>query len=61
MKYFKHIIVKNDVKQFQFYSPEGSVACFPDDPMNMDYASMMEEVAAGTSTIEEVDDTEQRK
>ena len=58
MKYFKHIIVKNDVKQLQFYSPEGSVACFADDPLNTDYERMLEEVAAGTSTIEEVDDTE---
>ena len=58
MKYLKHIIVKNDVKQLQFYSPEGSVACFPDDPLNTDYERMLEEVAAGTSTIEEVDDTE---
>jgi hypothetical protein len=57
MKYFKHIIVNNDVKHFQFYSPEGSVACFPDDPANTDYERMMEEVDAGTSTIEEVDDT----
>ena len=57
MKYFKHIIVKNGVKHFQFYSPEGSVACIPEDEGNMDYARMMAEVDAGESTIEEVDDT----
>ena len=57
MKYFKHIIVKNDVKHFQFYSPEGSVACFPEAPDNTDYAKMLEEISAGESTIEEIDDT----
>ena len=40
------------------YQPEGTNMYIPHDPMNMDYDRMMEEVAAGTSTIEEVDDTE---
>ena len=40
------------------YQPEGTNMYIPDDPMNMDYARMMAEVDAGTSTIEEVDDTE---
>jgi len=41
-----------------FFRPEGNPnTSFPFDPMNMDYARMMEEVEAGTSTIEEVDDT----
>mgnify|MGYP003149956815 CR=1 FL=1 len=39
------------------YQPEGVNMHIPHDPMNMDYARMMEEVEAGTSTIEEVDDT----
>ena len=64
MKYFKHTTTKHLMtgavlpeKLFLFYNREGSVACFPDDPMNTDYARMMAEVEAGTSTIEEVDDT----
>ena len=51
------------------YNPEGTRMFIPGDPDNMDYARMMAEVeggylsngdfvAAGTSTIEEVDDTE---
>jgi hypothetical protein len=57
MKYFKHIIVVDSEKRFQSYQPEGMLSFFPDDPANTDYGRMMEEVDAGTSTIEEVDDT----
>ena len=39
------------------YNPEGTRMFIPGDPNNMDYARMMEDVEAGTSTIEEVDDT----
>jgi len=54
MRYFKHIM---DGK-FIFFRPESDPNTgFPHGPMNMDYARMMEEVEAGTSTIEEVDDT----
>ena len=39
------------------YNPEGTRMFISGDPMNMDYDRMMAEVEAGTSTIEEVDDT----
>ena len=43
---------------FLYFQPEGNPnTSFPLDPMNMDSARMMEEVEAGTSTIEEIDDT----
>ena len=63
MKYFKHITTKHisgeDLaeKQTMFYRREGFNECIPEAPANMDYARMLEEVDAGTSTIEEVDDT----
>jgi len=64
MKYFKHMldgVVAN-------YQPEGSNTFIPPVPGNTDYNNMIAEieggyltngdsVAAGTSTIEEVDDT----
>ena len=55
MKYFKHI---RD-GQTQYFRPDtvGTNICIPEDEINTDYARMMEEVAASTSTIEEVDDT----
>ena len=37
------------------YQPEGVNMHIPHDPMNMDYDRMMEEVEAGTSTIEETE------
>jgi len=40
------------------YQPEGTNMFIPHDLMNTDYARMMDEVEAGTSTTEEVDDTE---
>ena len=59
MKYFKHLLTEDGVQQVRFYKPEGKNTFIPPEVEdNMDYARMMEEVAAGTSTIEEVDDTE---
>jgi hypothetical protein len=64
MKYNKHILKKDRVTgevfnetQTLYYQPEGKNMCIPEAPDNTDYALMLEEVAAGTSTIEEVDDT----
>ena len=46
------------VKQVHYYQPENTdLICIPEDENNTDYARIMKEVAAGTSTIEEVDDT----
>ena len=53
MKYFKHLW--NGV--VTSYQPENTTIFIPPSQDNMDYARMMEEVEAGTSTIEEVDDT----
>ena len=39
------------------FQPEGTNMFIPVDEGNTDYANMMREVAAGESTIEEVDDT----
>jgi hypothetical protein len=60
MKYFKHFQMVKGVKKTRYHQPEGGEVTsisIPEDPDNMDYALMMEEVEAGTSTIEEVDDT----
>ena len=57
MKYFKHLLTEDDVQRVRFYKPEGENMFIPPDPDNTDYARMLEEVEAGTSTIEEVDDT----
>jgi len=57
MKYFKHVITENNIKRVRCYNPEGTSTFIPHDPMNMDYARMLEEISAGESTIEEVDDT----
>ena len=57
MKYFKHIITENSVTRTRYFQPEGTNMCIPEAEDNADYARMMEEVNAGTSTIEEVDDT----
>lgn len=58
MKYFKHLLTEDGVQQVRFYKPEGENTFIPPDPDNTDYARMTDEVEAGTSTIEEVDDTE---
>ena len=55
MNYFKYLITENGVPQVKYYTPEGLNMYIPDDPYNMDYARMIEEVEAGTSTIEEVE------
>ena len=57
MKYFKHFHKIGDNSAVQCFNPEGINLSIPPDPNNTDYARMMEEVEAGTSTIEEVDDT----
>jgi len=58
MKYFKHFEMWKGVKQVNYYQAENTdLICIPEDENNTDYARIMEEVAAGTSTIEEVDDT----
>jgi hypothetical protein len=58
MKYFKHFEMWNGEKIVHYYQAENTdLVCIPEDENNMDYARMMEEVVAGTATIEEVDDT----
>ena len=64
MKYFAYYTTKHfnsnleHEKKVLYYRPEnGGQICIPPDPNNTDYDRMMEEVEAGTSTIEEVDDT----
>ena len=53
MKYLKHMLGG----QFAFFSFEGnSTISFPEYPGNKEYDTMMEEVEAGTSSIEEIDD-----
>ena len=57
MKYFKHIETINGLERTRYFQPEGTRTCIPPDaPDNSDYARMVEEVAAGASTIEEVED-----
>ena len=58
MKYFKHVIIEDGVKRTRYFQPEETRMCIPEAEDNTDYDRMMEEVDAGTSTIEEVDDTE---
>ena len=57
MKYFKHVIIEDGVKRVRSFNPEGTRMFIPECVGNSDYDRMMEEVDAGTSTIEEVDDT----
>ena len=57
MKYFKHTATIKDVKFTRYFHPEGTLMCIPEAEDNTDYARMLDEVEAGTSTIEEVDDT----
>ena len=52
MKYLKHML-NGVVGSFQ---PEGTNKFIPHAEDNMDYQQMMEEVDAGTSTIEEVEE-----
>ena len=53
MKYFQHYEMNFGVKTTQCFQPEGTLTSIPEDADNTDYARMMEEVAAGTSTIED--------
>ena len=60
MKYFKHVEIVDSKKYTKHYRPEvggTEVIMIPEAEDNTDYARMMEEIEAGTSTIEEVDDT----
>ena len=57
MKYFKHFETVNGVPKTLFYRPEDSGVSIPEAEDNSDYARMLAEVEAGTSTVEEVDDT----
>ena len=57
MKYFKHIETVSGVNNTKYFQPEGTSMCISEAEDNMDYARLLEEVEAGTSTIEEVDDT----
>jgi|TARA_R110002020_G_scaffold88083_3_gene216595 hypothetical protein len=53
MKYFKHIFGE----QIRYYAAENALNVnIPHAEDNMDFVRMMEEVDAGTSTIEEVED-----
>ena len=65
MKYIKHTTTKDifsgaalPEKKTLYYRPDGvDTICIPESPGNMDYERIVEEVAAGISEIEEVDDT----
>tara|TARA_R110000744_G_C19022108_1_gene524410 strand:+ start:378 stop:554 length:177 start_codon:yes stop_codon:yes gene_type:complete len=57
MKYFKHIELVGGVYQTRYFQPEGTETFIPSAEDNTDYARMIEEVDAGTSSIVEVDDT----
>ena len=53
MKYFKRIN-NGEILSFQ---PEGTETFIPEAPGNTNYDNMLEEVEAGTSTIEDLDVT----
>ena len=58
MKYFQHVETINTLEGTRYFQPEGTNMCIPPEaPDNSDYDKMLEEISAGTSTIEEVDDT----
>jgi hypothetical protein len=57
MKYFKHIWMIDGDKIIRSYQPEGVNTYIPPKAGNKDFDTMMQEVGAGTSTIEEVDST----
>ena len=53
MKYFKHM----DGDRIKYFAAEGTPTVnIPPDPDNMDYFYMMQEVEAGTATIEQVEE-----
>ncbi|SVC85908.1 uncharacterized protein METZ01_LOCUS338762 [marine metagenome] len=53
MKYFQHYEMNFGVKTTMCFEPEGMHMSIPESEDNLDYRKMMEEVAAGTSTIED--------
>ena len=57
MKYYKHFETLNGTERIKYFQPEGTSMCIPNQPDNLDFSEMMEEVDAGTSTIEGVDET----
>ena len=65
MKYIKHTTTKDifsketlPEKKTLYYRPDNfDTICIPEAPGNMDYERIIQEVAAGISEIEEVDDT----
>jgi len=57
MRYLKHVVTENGAKRTRTFQPEGTSTFIPEFAGNADYDRMLDEVAAGTSTIEEVDDT----
>ena len=57
MKYYKHFETLDGTERIKYFQPEGTSMCIPNVTDNTDYARMMGEVDAGTSTIEEVDET----
>ena len=57
MKYYKHFETLNGTERIKYFQPEGTSMCIPNQPDNIDFSEMMEEVDAGTSTIEGVDET----
>ena len=57
MKYYKHFETLDGTERIKYFQPEGTSMCIPNQPDNMDFSEMMEEVDAGTSTIEGVDET----
>jgi hypothetical protein len=57
MKYYKHFETLDGTERIKYFQPEGTSMCIPNISDNIDFSKMMEEVDAGTSTIEEVDET----
>ena len=57
MKYYKHFETLDGTERIKYFQPEGTSMCIPNVTDNIDFSRMMEEVDAGTSTIEEVDET----
>ena len=57
MKYYKHFETLNGTDRIKYFQPEGTSMCIPNVTDNIDFSEMMEEVDAGTSTIEGVDET----
>ena len=56
MKYIKRTRTVNSEKVILSYQPENTLKFIPDASDNADYIKMMEEVEAGDSTIEELEE-----